>query len=134
MPTETTNLTPEESALILHLADLMEQGAIGKRQITGQYFEIDGNGVCAMGAMLSAVGVKPQPSEMIKVNKELNVQTWPRIALDNIADSDKIFAVYKGTAPLPDVIIHLNDRVGLDFAHIISFLRGLVIPESGENG
>lgn len=123
MPTETLKLTPEESALISRLADLMEQGAVGKRQITGQYFEIDGNGVCAMGAILSAVGVKPQPSESIKVNKELDVQTWPRIALDNIADSDKVFAGYKGTAPLPDVIIHLNDMVGWDFAHIVMWLR-----------
>lgn len=114
-----------DAELLLRLADLMEQGAVGKRQITGQYFELDGNGVCAIGAALTAAGVKPMPSDMVKVNDALGVKTWPRIPLENVPSIEKIFAAYQGTAPLPDVIIHLNDRVGLDFAHIIQWLRNM---------
>lgn len=123
MPTETTKLTPEESALILRLADLMEQGAVGKRQITGQYFEIDGNGVCAMGAILSAVGVKPQPSGNINIKRALGIKELPKVMYPS--DIPCWNWIWDATRPvaIDEAIISLNDYAGWDLAHIVMWLR-----------
>ncbi len=120
-------LTVEEIAIIERMADLMEEGSQGMRQITGQYFDLHGDGVCAIGACLRAVGVEPMPSDHILVNHALNVLTWPLVEYPTSANR---WTNWMGEyVPVMDAIIMLNDVAGWNFEKIILWLRRVASQE-----
>jgi hypothetical protein len=120
-------LTAEEVAIINRMADLMEQGSQGMRQITGQYFDLHGDGVCAIGACLRAAGVKSAPSDNILVNHALGVATWPRVEYPtNVQRWTNWMGEY---VPVMDAIIMLNDVAGWNFSRIIDWLRRVASQE-----
>lgn len=129
---ETVKLNTETDAeIILRIADLIEQGSQDAKQVTGMYFVA--GGVCAIGACLKAVGVTKKQTESLHFSllKSLGLNTWPRVA---VPEGQEPFAYSGTTAPLVDVIIHMNDKMGWDFAHIVNWLRsvaaGMVEPQT----
>jgi len=126
--------TLTDAELINRIADLMEQGSQGRRQITGQYFEIDGRGVCAMGACLTAVGVKPQPCDNINLKEALEIKEWPKVMYPSETFYWTWIHNVRDPVYLDDAIVSLNDAGGWDFAHIIQWLRdvasGMTTAES----
>lgn len=121
----------EEKELILKVANLIEQGSKGMGQITGKFFEKNMSACCAMGAVLKASGYNSQnkidTTDLLQI---FGVYTWPRVIYP-IKESFMPFATNNdGTAPLPDVVICLNDREAWSFEHIAAFLRDCTLDTS----
>jgi len=118
-------------AIILRIADLIEKGSQGAKQVTGMYFVEDG--VCAIGACLKAVGIDREKSMAwnFSLMSALDLKTWPRV---EVPDGHEPFAYSGTTAPLIDVIIHMNDKLGWNFEKIVLWLRdtaaAMVTPET----
>lgn len=127
----------DTNEIILHIANLIEKGSQGRQQITGRYFDnvvYDDCGVCAMGACLVAVGVTAEQTyktPSFEVLKPVNVWSWPKVAYPD-GESKPFAADDNNRAPLPDVVIYLNDRLGWSFERIVAYLRGLatIPPEA----
>lgn len=123
-------LTDEEKDLVLRVAWLIEQGSEDMQQITGRYFSPDFapeniNGCCAMGALIKALGATVEQTYEPKFSllDLLDIYTWPRLEWPESEFTPFAASPKTNTAPLPDVIIFMNDKLGMDFEHIVSYLR-----------
>lgn len=125
----------QDREIIWRIANLIEEGSKGRKQITGHFFDSpDGeqvDGVCAMGACLAAVGVTPHiayhsdEDSVFNPIEPLHIDYWPVIDYPEEADGMKPFAARSGKANLIDVVVYLNDAKGWSFERIVTYLRSL---------
>lgn len=113
----------KDRATINKIADLIEQGSVGYRQITGAYHINDG--VCVLGACFIGAQVTFGFDENGRLKRAIGITEYPKVAYPVDTPYWQWLDNTEGTVHLDDALISLNDSAGWTFEAIVNWLRSI---------